>query len=362
MKPKYKVGDKIVVKDKLHSYSSYNSWAKENNLTEFVMGELVSNGYSGKIVVVGKHPSLSIKTPIYGILCSNQHYVVSEDGIALVHTKDTGEDLIGKKFTRGGSCVYTFEMYSNHSEEIVFSWANGSNTNSMTVEYCRKKFKIGNWELKPEEEKLVSYDDIANTMYSHLLLSWDAQDISELHDKTVRTYLDGLNLTSIKESRIRKLVQNISSKAQTIVSNLDEEKIVVIEHTTDTFNNSGYVQKNNKWQSYDLQTETYLTKQEEKPMENEVTNTKSPKTHQTIAVQVPMSAYAETTVITMYGHEVDKNNESNLFSLLSRIESEQAKLKDINKTAKSTRVTAKIAALGSARNKVVIMIDALPEE
>lgn len=105
---------------------------------------------------------------------------------------------------------------------------------------------------------------------------------------------------------------------------------------------------------------TYLVSADPFIKPNKKENTMS--NQNTVNVKVPTTPYAETTVITMYGNVVDQKSEQELFRLLDKIEDEQLELKRISKSAKSTRITAKIAALGSARNKVVVMLDALPEE
>jgi hypothetical protein len=364
MKTKYKVGDQIVITDKSRFYSSYKNWAQQNGLTKFVNKVVVGNGYTGKVVAVNKH-SYGSEIYLYGILCHGQHYVVGECAIELVNTKDIGEDLINKKFSRGGACVYTFYRFDEKNNTIHFTWQNNSNTQFCTVEYARKKIHNGNWTLKPEEKTALDNHEshitvgtrihskiektfIAQYLYKHLSNNkWNFQDIAELHFKTVKEHLiNNSDYSDYEVMEIKKSIQDISLKAEQT------------QKTNELIKMNGI----SNCQSYNPQTETYSTKQKENTMENATNNTLPPKTHQTIAVQVPVSAYAETTVITMYGHEVDTKNESELFSLLARIEDEQAVLKNINKTAKSTRVTTKIAALGSARNKVVAMIDALPEE
>jgi len=111
---------------------------------------------------------------------------------------------------------------------------------------------------------------------------------------------------------------------------------------------------NNIWIESNLSpfTEEYTTKQEE-IMKN-LTND--------IEITVPTLAYAETTTITSYGVEVNTSNEEQLVSLIAKIDNEQDQLKVLNKNAKSKRLIGQINKLGEARNKIVAMLDALPEE
>lgn len=71
--------------------------------------------------------------------------------------------------------------------------------------------------------------------------------------------------------------------------------------------------------------------------------------------------FQEKTVIVVYGRNVESLREQELYSALRRITEEQNVLKEMNKTAKSSRVTGQIAALGKARNKIVKYLDSLPD-
>ena len=114
------------------------------------------------------------------------------------------------------------------------------------------------------------------------------------------------------------------------------------------------LEKNPQYQHYCAMTETYSTDPEEEIIMQKTTND--------IVIAVPMAAYSETITISMYGEKVDVTDEASLLSVIAQIETDQTKLKDINKTAKSKRITGQIAKLGAARTKIVTLLDALPEE
>jgi hypothetical protein len=319
------MGDFVEVTNEADTYPKYTDWAEIKGLNKFVNGKLISNGSIGKIVRVGLHPQYENKH-LYGILNNDVHYIVSGDSIKKSDDPviDRGEDLIGRKFDRGGACVYKFTEYCNHLSCIKFTWHNEENRDYNSVKYCRKKLASGDWTLKPVLPLRVEKACIrivALSYYSYLCnMHYSPVDIIYLEVKTVHNYLHEKGLPTTDALGICNLVKEISRTKLTEIavdSNLLPSK----------FN------------------------QEENTMKNE----------NTVNVKVPTTAYAETTVVTMYGQLVDEKCEEDLFNLLEQVEAEQLDLKRINKTAKSTRVEAKIAALGSARNKIVVMLDALPK-
>ena len=319
------IGDFVEVTNESGSYPKYTYWAELRGLNKFVSGKLVSNGSIGKVVKIGLHPTYKNKH-LYGILNNDVHYIIGGDSIKKSDSLviDRGEDLIGREFNRGGACVYKFTNYSDRLSCLEFTWRNGENKDYNSVKYCRKKLASGDWTLKPvlplSVEKACRRI-VALSYYSYLCnMHYSPVDIIYLEVKTVHNYLHEKGLPTTDALGICNLVKEISRTKLTEItvdSNLLPSK----------FN------------------------QEENTMKDE----------NTVNVKVPTTAYAETTVVTMYGQLVDEKCEEDLFNLLEQVEAEQLDLKRINKTAKSTRVTAKIAALGSARNKIVVMLDALPE-
>lgn len=112
---------------------------------------------------------------------------------------------------------------------------------------------------------------------------------------------------------------------------------------------------NSQWQHYNAQTEEYsITQPEEETIMQNKTNE--------IVITVPMAAYALTETITSYGKEIRVDDEEALLSLIVRIDNDQAKLKDLNRNAKSKRIVGQINKLGAARTKITALIDALPDE
>jgi hypothetical protein len=319
------IGDFVEVTNEADTYPKYTYWAELRGLNKFVNGKLVSNGSIGKIVKVGLHPSYKNKH-IYGILNNDVHYIVSGDSIKKSDSPviDRGEDLIGRKFDRGGACVYKFTRYCDHLSCLKFTWHNGENKDYNSVKYCRKKLASGDWTLKPVLPPRVekACTRIIALAYFNFLSdgNWSYVDILDLHVKTVNTYLHERGIPTTDALNICNRVKEIS-------------RTKLSEITVDS----------------DLLPSEF--NQEENTM----------KTENTIDVKVPTTPYAETTIVTMYGRLVDEECEEDLFNLLEKVEAEQLELKRINKTAKSTRVEAKIAALGSARDKIVAMLDALPK-
>lgn len=73
------------------------------------------------------------------------------------------------------------------------------------------------------------------------------------------------------------------------------------------------------------------------------------------------TAFQEQTVVTVYGQNIEAMTEEQIYTVLTTIADKQNKLKEMNKEAKSARITGQITELGKARNKIVSYLDALPD-
>jgi hypothetical protein len=378
---KFSVNDAVKIIESGNTYPRYSDWAERYDLKNFKMYKSLSNNDICKIIVAEKHLT-DPGSNLYGVLHEGNHYIVGEKSIEkiVVSQEDTGEDLVGREFHRGGTSLYTFNYvtFDQKSNKLNFSSKNGCHPACADVDYCRKKLKNGDWTLKEIEKprqnmkleaERVNNHYIAEGFYKFLLSrNWSVQAIAKLSDDVAERYLSDNNFKCTKPHQLRQLVQNILAKKQrslipsdavfngTITHQKIEDNLNIID---DRFKDPKIIISNQELEKAILQHKTYTSIT--KPYTtNKEENTMKPENE--ITITVPTTPYAETTVITMYGQEIKDDSEETLFQLLSQIESDQLELKRVNKTAKSSRVTAKIAALGSARNKVVAMIDALPAE
>lgn len=133
------------------------------------------------------------------------------------------------------------------------------------------------------------------------------------------------------------------------------------------------------WQSYDPQQENYECKEPEpENPSNQPTqtitrdflvsgSTKSTtmlpanKEARNCVIELPYTPYHETTVISIYGRNVNEMSEEQIYHELTNITVQQERLKEMNKEAKSSRILGQINALGQARNKIVKYLDELPD-
>ena len=355
-KCKFKIGDYVKVTDSRKCYLNKQRWATEQNLINFVKGSSVSENAIGVVSATGRHAN---GVNLLGITNNGQSYIVREedviklpglpdnkvtagspsweagirqntkitvsrdlptfkagtnlflksddkstyplfgDGVSFMYVRlnhlelenkkiDDCEDLLGKKFTKGGCCVYLFTELNDSKENLKIEWDFGI-FEYLPVDYCRERLKKGSWKL-----------------------------LKTRKDKNFNVY--------------------VPEPKHDIIYNLC---------------NSGYVIKKEDFVEWDENQNINRPTESEKTMKIEDNK---------IAVTVSKAAYAETNIVTMYGKQVNADDENELFHILSRIEKDQHELKEINKTAKSSRVSGRISALGTARSKVVAMIDALPSE
>lgn len=318
-------------------------------------------------------------------------------------TADTGKDLIGKKFTRGGKCIYTFERFNRCTGTLEIKCGTVNFYAYYTPEKCRELLESGEWKLVEEEKvnnKPKDYgEDLLGTVFSRRsCILYKVIRTGVVHNDKLKVIIKSLNgpnkdyeshhsisnmranfasgYWSIKDTRdgtelLGKQLHNKENKCVADVTRIVSGKTIsyvwvewqsaftrplkeIYEHLdSGKWEILGTKNKTIPQQNLKPKTEIYTTRQEEETMKK-LTNE--------ITIEVPMSAYAETSTITSYGKEVRVDDEEELTLLIVRIDKDQEKLKDLNKNAKSKRITGQINKLGEARNKITALLDALPDE
>ena len=133
------------------------------------------------------------------------------------------------------------------------------------------------------------------------------------------------------------------------------------------------------WQSYDAHQENYECKEPEPENPNNqptqiitgnflvtgsteyITMLPANKETKDSLIKLPYTPYHETTIISIYGKNVNEMSEQQIYNELCSIAEKQDDLKVLNKEAKSSRILGQINALGQARNKIVKYLDELPD-
>lgn len=285
---------------------------------------------------------------------------------------DKGEDLIGRKFTRGGTCVYKFYSFNSTTGNMRVTW-NGGTDNFYSPKKCRDYLSGSTgWAFVGEEVKKKKVCDLKETpkevssaaYKSFVAAGWEHHEImSDLDDGMLQRYLDSVGKSDYKIQQIRQIVQNISGYAEKLKNPEPEPKYDEIYHGdwTDGKSITDFKTKpvknslsEKQWQAYSALTELYETLQEE---ETTMSNTRH------IDIKVPTSAFATVPAFDVsYGQRVDEMDERALFSSLRSIDEEINVLKDLNLCGKSKRVNNKVDALDAARKGIVNAIDNLPED
>lgn len=269
-------------------------------------------------------------------------------------TKDVGEDLIGRKITRGGTCVYTFDSYNVKTKRMKLKWKNGTDS-SLTLQQCRV-YLATSWKFIEENigfevttevaikvslpaELVVSPNKTARIAYEIFKSrGWEHIDfVNRLKDEYVKKYLEEVAESPWKAPRIRQIMQNISEK----------------ENEKEPQTNS------DKWLPCSDKTDPYTT------LEKEETIMQATTVQKTVAISicVPTSAFATVPSFdVIYGRPVADMTESDLFNSLRHISEERSVLMDLKSEGVSKRITAKIKKLDTARACVLKAIDELEDE
>lgn len=296
---------------------------------------------------------------------------------------DVGADLVGRKVTRGGKCVYTFAGYNFETGNMKIAWSSGSD-NFYTPEYCRKKLR-DTWKFVDEYEdshsipetvkvildsRRISADKMTQRAYNHFSSNgMNHHDLMNISDSVVGEYLEEIGNTKFKPHQIRQKIQNLIINKSSKGGSREEEQQKVVDGTKlhtefdtnidmKTIHGSEILiqdlEKSAQWQFYNALTGNYSTQPEEE-------NIMSDKT--SISIEVSTAAFATVESFdTVYGRPVSTLNEKHLFDALKMVDSDIAALKDLNTGTASSRITAKMKSLEDARASIIKAIDALPED
>lgn len=316
---------------------------------------------------------------------------------------DNPHDLIGKKFTRGGKCIYIFEKFNPGTGNIKIVWKGINSPDYYTPEKCRKFLNSGQWKLVEEEKvdnkpKDYGEDLLGIVFHRGGAITYKVIRIGIVHNNKFKVLIKPVNGSNkgyefyyeVSQTRanfasnywtiedirdgIELLGKQLRNKENTSVADVTH----IVSGKTISYvwvkGKSAFTRPlkeiyefldSGKWEVLDTenktthqqnlkpQTDIYITKQEEETMKK-LTNE--------ITIEVPMSAYAETSTITSYGAEIRVDDEEELINLIKQIDHDQENLKALNKNAKSARITGQINKLGEARNKITALLDALPDE
>lgn len=200
MDPKdIKLHDRVVITDSGKTHDTYRDWAEANNLSNWAIGELPEIGNEGIVVTCGS-------SNLIGVEIEGKTYIINRDGVKRVlrnnvvegspcwkagiredtvllakigweefnkgdrlyiHLDDESntpkvtstnsikryyrlQDIdiqkehpwIGKKFTRGGECLYTVKCVEGDS--VTITW-NGGSKDCFFRSYMEKQFKEDRW-------------------------------------------------------------------------------------------------------------------------------------------------------------------------------------------------------------------------
>jgi len=256
---------------------------------------------------------------------------------------DTGSDLIGRKFTSHTRLiVYTFD-HINPDNRMVVSWVQPSGEIS-TTDYSMisvRNHLSKSWVIKKPEpvKNAIRVNDWM------LCIS-----PSKFFTEGTKYLCTNIEPYGNDEHWLHAIGDNGKSDFHACFRFEKCDAPPIIELFKPHNSESSEI---SPWQSYDANTETYSTKQEENIMTN-------PQTQ----IQVTVSTKAFATVKefdTIYGRPVKEMNEGDLFNALRTIERDYKVLKDLD-VKDSKRVKAQMTKLKKARGKVIAALDALPED